>query len=407
MKYTKEMIALMITALVACGDDKQETVVADADSGDLEDDVSDATADDTTLIEVDVPSEPRGFRMGLNVPVDVPNSEFGSESFLFAEESADFVTVTLDNGLPWEEILAGGSLPADYESYLANLADKVLRTGKDVLVIVDPFNADRTGFVPDLYGRQSIDDALLTMTRANASNGYIEFCEELAVRFEADYFIPFVDVDIYSIRRSADAEGVRETYLELRENLKLAQSNVLVFPSFDFERVKDVYDTGDADEKAYYELMDPVVDLFAVSFYPTISDIAFENPPAEYFDFLDRRKTPGGIQPVTTRPLAIIGTGVPAATIGGETGTENSQYNFLAAILAAGDRNDMEFINWRVGIDLDEWIVTPCNNEPLCDAARISTRLSQYRSFGLRDSGGDDRSSAVLWNEFRARNFVR
>ncbi len=397
----------LLTLVSACGsDDEPETTDVGTDE-EASDALETGPTDDASRVDVSVPepSTPRAFRMGVAVPTDGLGEEFGQLSWQYAAANSDVLALRLDGGLPWAEILdENAPLPAEYEAFLADLADRIGGTQRDLLLVVDPFDANRTGFTRDALGRDSVTSGL-TFEDAALRAGYEAFCEDLALRFQPKYFVPFPDINVYGANRGDEFDALRVHYEELRQTVKFASGQTLVFPTWDFAQLSQAIRAGNALELAWIGELDEAGDFFAVDFRPALAgDSAAELSAASFTD-LDRRE----LSSVTTRKLLIVDAGYPAAGVvqNGEVfaSSENSQFNYLAFLLGLGDSLDLELIVWSSALDPDRWLLDPCGDAE-CDIEALEAQYGELRRHGILDSDGSPRAATPLWEQFAERNWV-
>lgn len=401
-------LILALGCLVACGSDDDP---APADTGDVgsSDAIETGPSDDAGRVDVEVPAPtaPRAFRLGLGVPTDSLDEEFGQRSWDYATDNSDVLAIRLNNGLPWAEILAdGAALPAEYEAFLADLADRLSRTERDLLLIVDPFNADRTGLAPDVLGRSPVS-AGLSFGDNTLRDGYEAFCEALAQRFQPKYFVPFPDINVYGANNAEEFDALRIHYEELRQTVKFASGQTLVFATWNFTQLRQAIRSGNETQLAWIAELDEALDFFAVDYRPALSGTTAAELSGAPFVDVDRRE----IDSVTTRKLIVVDAGYPAAGVNqaGEVfaSSENSQFNYLAFALALGDELDIEMLVWTVAMDPDRWLLDPCGEgAEECDTAAFESRYGDLRQHGILDSDGGIRAATSLWEQYAERMWV-
>ncbi len=404
-------IVLVVFALGACSSDDGLVHAPDAGPGDVVETPEAGPSDDAARVDVTVnPQAPRAFRLAIGVPSIDLDSAFAAESWEFATANADILAIELAGGLPWPEILAEEALPPEYEAFLADLADRASQSERDVLLIVDPLNSDRNGLVGDVFGREDVDVSTLLFSNAELRRGYAAFCEDLAARFGPRYFVPVVEINRYGSTRSDDFDSLRSLYVDLREQVKFASANALVFPTWSYAQLVMTHTTQNSVQLAWFDRMDESLDLFAIDYRPSIDGrTASDLVPAD-LDIIDRHRdeTAGGSY--TTRPVAVVFGGYPGEGVvqGGEVfaSSENSQFNYLAFLLGEGDRIDMELVTWTVPVDPDEWLAESCAGDAGCNGAVREARYGGFRRHGLVGPSGD-RAARRLWSQYFERMFVR
>lgn len=395
-------LLLPLFLLAACGGDDGGST-DDAGASDVGPSIEVGPSDDASRVDVVVDERaPRAFRMAVGVPATSVESAFGTASWQFAAANADILTLRIDGGLPWAEILAGDAMPPEFEATLADLADRASQTGLDVALIIDPLAIDRASLAPDIAGRAVDGMETLGFDDAALRAGYTRFCEDLAARFTPRYLVPVVDINVYGVRRPEDFANLASLYESLREAVKFESPASLVFPIWNFAQVAETVRTSDVDQLAWFDELDEAGDLFAIDFRPALEGLAAGDLDSSDFDAIDRNINGA----VTTRKIAVLDAGYPAAGVvqAGEVfaSSENSQFNYLAFLFSVADRLDMEFVSWTAPVDPDAWLVDACGDD--CPGAVAA--YEALRQHGLVDSEGTERAARRLWEQYFGRVFV-
>lgn len=406
-RSVRALFAAVVTAgwISGCGGD-DGPVAGPADAG-ASDALQPGPSDDAARVDVSVDERvPRDFRIGLGVPADGLDADFGRAAWQRASAASDVVTLRLRGGLPWSEIIAGDPLPAAYEAYLADLADRASQLGQDLHLVVDPFDGARGALTADAFGRADTDTASLRFADPAVADGYEDFCESLGQRFTPKYFTPFVEWNAYADARPDEQAPMTALYEQLRETVKFASPTTLVFPEWDYGALRRAVESGDADALAWHDDVDEALDFFAIALHPG-TGVDAEGVDASDLAFADRE----ALGALTTRRIVLSAVAFPADGIvrDGEVfaSSENSQFNVLAAALTAADDLDVEFVSWATPNDPDAWLLDPCGDAADCDAARLERAYGSWRRHGLVDSSAAERAAWRLWEQYAARPFVR
>ncbi|MFT4704817.1 MAG: hypothetical protein ACI81R_002525 [Bradymonadia bacterium] len=392
-------LAVLLAGSLAAGCSSDGETVEDVDVT-VDVAVDAGPSDDAERTDVEVPTRQRQFRMSISGPVQGLGTPWNTQVWEEVASRSDLVTITLEGGLPWAEILAQEPLPAEYESELALLAERTLATGLSVLLIVDPLNEGRTGFVSDALGREDVMSTI-AFDNADFGAGYQRFCEDLITRFTPTFFVPIVAHNWYGEQSPDAREGVLAWYTTLFSGL--TRQPVAVFPVWDFWTLQATIRNNDTEQLNFITRYDPLQALFGLTLYPALEGIGLDALTAEDFTRLDKNDRLAN--PVTTRSLALVGTSFPAEgfTVDGNdfASSENSQFNFIALILELADAQRWELVTWRVGIDPDLWLADPCTGAiARCDEEAATARYGALRNNGLLDDQGVARAASTLWQDY-------
>lgn len=378
----------------ACSSDDGGGSAAGGDAGDAGVVQDAGPTDDAAAVPVEVPSAPRAFTMALGAPTIGPD-DLLDRAWGLAADDADVALVWLDGGLPWPEILAGDPLPADYEAHLDALVGRATSGSATVMVVVDVLAADRGGLVGDYAGREV---AVPTLADPALNAAYAAFCADLAERFEPTWFVPVVAHDAWIANNPGSVETMRAFYSQARREVQSVASRARVFPIWDYQTLLDVTDAQDPEGLGVISRFDELLDLFAVAFEPATQLRGVSQLPDEEFGFLDG---------LSTRPLAVVAS-YPANGFVRDgdvfASSENSQFNFLAWLFDRGDGLSMDLIAWRMALDPDPIVASPCEGvSGPCDPDDVAARYEPLRSTGLGTPDGTPRRAWDLWLDFLER----
>ena len=395
--------ALACLALIGCSSDDG---VAPAVPDVVEDTAPDVgPSDDAERVDVEVPVINRRFRMSIAAPAEGQGSAWFERSWARATTDGDVLTIWMNAGLPWVEILDDSApLPPQFETELAELVALAEDAGLPVLLIVDLLNDSRDGFRGDLYGREV--PALQNATFADTvlRDAYAAFCADLLDRLAPTFFVPIVAPNQYGATVPSDYESFRLWYTSLSTELTLGRP-ISMFPVWDFWSLRSTQATRNEAELQVFTRIDELQSLFAVTLDPAQVGVRLGDLSVEDFRFLDKEDT--AANPISSRGAAFVGASFPAEgfTLNGVAypSSENSQFNFLALVFEAAEAIGMELVVWRAGVDPDAWLADPCADPESCDLDAIESRWIPLRSNGLYGTDDRARPAAELWEETAAR----
>lgn len=376
-------------------------VVVDAGASDV------APTDDAERVDVEVPQINRRFRMSLAAPTDGAGTAWYDNAWSRATTQGDVLTIWLDRGLPWVELLDGdGTIPASLATELTLWRERADQAGLIVMLVVDGLNDDRTGFRGDIYGRDVPQIAGATFAEGTVAQAYADFCITLLDSIEPTFFVPIVEHNRYGFENRGDYEALQQWYSDLFEEATLGRA-VNIFPIWDFIQLRNFVESGDELARQVRRRFDEEQGVFAVSLYPARDGVRLADLDAADFQLIDQDSDT--VAPVTSKNAAFIGVGFPAEgfTVDGVAypSSENSQFNFLAFLLGLESELTLELVVWRVAVDPDAWLAAPCGDTPeeRCDVDGINERWVPLRSNGLYDRNNGARPAGELWEDYASR----
>ena len=311
--------------------------------------------------------------MGLTPFPSAPSSLAVETAFRLAAEEGSLIAHHFDRGIPWEALLTGDPLPANFAEELRSR--RAASAGQSVYVATAISNVARDGIPEGLDGAPR-PAALIDAGPASpeVERALTAWIDTLVAELDPDFLNVGVEIDLVAAKDPEAADDWLELYRRLYRHAKATYPDVTVFASFQAEL---------GDPAVAGELADST-DLIAVSTYPYLGgDLA---PPAA--DYLDRFS---GLGP----QVAIAETGFPAgvaATPAGELfSSPRAQAEYLDWLLADACRSDMAFVVWFLPTDIDigAWGYPP-------DAAAIA---AVFASNGLYDANGSPRPASRIWEQ--------
>ena len=394
MQLTTLFLMVPVAFLVGCS-----TTTDDAHDGGL-DDVGDR-------VDVVIPSESRAYRMGFQAfPYDT-TEQASDSAWEVVYEHTDLVSVVLEGGIPWHELLEQTDLPASLDDQLSELEQRLSETDAPLYLAVDLLNSARTEIVGDVEGRPLPDG--FSVTSANSHElreAYTRYCIALFDRFEPDYFSPVLEINRYWLNRPADWSPLTELYRDLRETLKAHRVETQVFPTWNLEILTGLGAAEGRDQYHEVRMFDPNIDRLALLIDPATELVDAATLTDDYI-----RQA----QKYSTRDVVVVGVGYPSDAFQvGDTQLESSQgtqYNLLAMVLLRADTDDFEFVVWRFPIDISPYLESLCPNRlndpgKWCDDADTFDAIRVHASGGLLTTTQYRRDAADLWDDFFARDLT-
>jgi hypothetical protein len=405
MNNSSRQISLYLTVLVlaACGDDDTGT----SETADVtETGENTGPVDDEEIVEISIPTTPRGYLMGMQALAYERSIEAEDTTWNYVGGHADVVMVVLDRGVPWAELLDDEPFPSGLESDLAELDARMESTTVDLFLAVDLFAPDRTGIAPDIRGAplpSGFDGA--SVGDVAVREAYTRYCERLVERYEPAYFAPVLDLNVYLQNRPTDYDAAVAFYKELREDIKRVYALAQVFPTWDLEIMAGLGPVSNDEQFAEIRLLEANVDRLALSVRPATHFIKLDALTRDYI---------GRAEEYSVRPLVVISAFPSVGFANGPliyASSENSQYNYLAFLLQDAEAGAYDLVVWQYPYDTGNVLedlcpgrlaaaATPCDDDVRFDALR------PYETGGLLMVDGTRKVASDLWNDFFTRMYL-
>ncbi len=313
------------------------------------------------------------------------------------DEDGDLTVFHFDDGVPWNEALAGLPHPdRGTLTYLRSLSP----TGNRIYVAATPIAITRDGLtayypnqpLPPPWDALAFDDPSVVAAFRN-------HCEELLSIFQPDWFALSIEANLLHTLAPAKWAAWRSLAQQTAAALRLSHPGLPLFATVQADefwlRLTDPPDpwTGLTQPQAAAEVV-ALSDCVAVSSYPvqlTFRGHVAELPPGylEVVRALDGRK-----------PFLIAETGWPGEKLDAPwpytlRTTALDQSDWVDCLLSAAERHDALFVNWYLTWDYDDlWNSGTITQDAI-------GRL--FRDMGLRDGLGRARPGLTRWRRWLAR----
>jgi hypothetical protein len=325
------------------------------------------------------PGQPRPFLMGLSSVPEAPTDNAYKEAFKLAGRAGGVVLV--QRAPPWTEFVPGGTI-SDRTQRLTRLEKDLAKQNKVKLFLAidptDPADRGRLAALPgSLYGADFSDKDI--------RSAFISYAKYLALNYKPAYLALGVEVDMFFNRRGDAAfRNFQSLYFEAYDAVKSVSSSTLVFPTFQFEDLQAILDTGQPTQPAWALVgrFEPKIDAIAVTSFPAFAFPNANRLPPDYFGPLKARYQ----KPII---LASIGWSSVSPDVPPDAG-EADQARFLGLALSQAEALDIHLVIWYLGRDVQP-PVTP-GFEPLATA-------------GLFRSDGEGKAAWSIWQTYVARPY--
>jgi len=332
------------------------------------------SSDDETPLE---PS-PRTYSMGwAAVP---PRLE--TELLLRMIDSMAIVSeiVIVQQGVPWEPILAGAPVDSLVED-VAALTDFLAARDLELIFLVDPLDGlDRTKEDPGLtaLGRSLLEPDIRTI--------HEDWVRRIAARIRPAYFGLASEINTLAALGDPDLNAeITDLVNTLAPQIRGISPGTRVFVSFQADQANGrLGSTGGIDHFALISQYD--IDAVGLSSYPVF---AFDDPseiPSDYFTPFDE---------ATTLPLIFVEGGWSSENVPWSTGTSEQQVAFFRRYEELLDAVNAEVWVMLTFADLDiaAWGLDPDR----------TAGLSNFASMGIVDSNLQRKPSYAEWEKIFMR----
>ncbi len=323
----------------------------------------------------------RPFLMGLSsVPRQQTDNSY-KDTFALAAKAGGLVLV--QRAPPWADFLPGASI-SERTQRLTRLERDL--AGKDhvkLFLAIDPTDpADRgrlAGLPNELRGADFSDNRV--------RSAFISYAKYLALNYKPAYLALGVEVDMFFNRRGDAAfRNFQSLYFEAYDAVKSVSPSTSVFPTFQYEDLLAILDTGTPTQPAWALVgrFEPKIDAIAVTSFPSFAYSSADRVPADYYTELKSR---------FNKPLIFASIGWSSGGGGPDAaGGESDQAAFLSRALAQAEALGAEVVVWYLGRDVDP-PVTP-GFEPLATA-------------GLLRNDGGQKLAWTIWRTYSGRPLAK
>lgn len=337
----------------------------------------------------------RCFRMGFHPFPYAMTIEGIKETYEIVGRHSDLISHRLDDGVPWDQALAGTEYPKKVEE---GLRVRAAFQPEDVAVFVScsPLASSRDklakcwgaagGEANARWRRKPLD-------HPDVIKAYLNYCRELIKRLKPDYFAYGINVNELAEKspKALPAFGkfARTVYTALKwENPKLP-----VFLTFGLPNAKS---KGRLKRLKTIRQMMTVSDVLAVSVFPYLHDPAFSDPRRLPADWLAHVAGVKG-----RKPFAVSQTGMLAEPLQLKTpklrvlAKPSWQAAYVHRLCRDAQRMGALLVVWNVPIDYDElWQTLAKSGAP--EVFKI------WRDTGLYDGARRGRPGLKVWDGWRA-----
>jgi hypothetical protein len=311
----------------------------------------------------------RPFLMGVSSQPAQATDDAYSDAFDLAESAGEVVLI--QRTPPWSEFVPGGSISNRTEQL--TLLEKKLADEHHLklFLAVDPtLPGDRSQLAnlpEDLAGQG--------FANPDVRAAFIAYAKYLALNYKPAYMALGVEVDmIYRARGESSFGNFVSLYSEAYDAVKSVSPNTMVFPTFQYEDMLGLLNTGSPTLPSWSLLkrFEPKIDLLAVTSYPSLVFSSVSEVPMDYYDALKDQ---------IDKPVIFASVGWNSSEDPSTDPSDSSQVSFLYRVLSAAESLKARMVVWYLGRDPE---TMPSGFEPLAH-------------MGLHDAAGTPKPVWRIW----------
>lgn len=318
--------------------------------------------------------ESRAFYMGLGTLPRELNADAYREAFALAGSAGDIALI--QKAPPWEDILPDGTVGEETTATTAAELNALEDEDLELFFAIDPTDAttgrDRIGGLPQSYqGRGFADEEI--------RRAFEVYAEYVAVNYRPRYLALGVEMNLYYQHQPDDFEAYTALFEDTYAIVKEASPNTLVTLTFQYEDLQARLPTTEPHYTDWQLLaiFEPLVDVTAISTYPSLAFGSVDDIPANYYTQL---------RAFTDHPIVVASAGFSSGAdgIGEASEGEQQQALFVERLLRESADIPVATLIWFAGWD-------PVYAE--------GTALAVFRHIGLVREDGSEKPAWRAWSD--------
>jgi hypothetical protein len=310
---------------------------------------------------------PRSFALGFT---DFPHArtvEAVNAALAVIRRDADLILLHFDDGVPWEEALAGTPYPASLEADLSRRA-----------VSTPPGHVRYLAVTPIAFDDPMVVDA------------FTAHCERMIATFDPDYFAYGIEANMLEFLAPEKWPAFVRLASAVYSSLKASHPSLPIFLTFQV----DFLHAAPSTQTAAIQQVLPSTDVLAASSYPYANDPDPGALRANHFGAL-ADMAPG-------KPFAVAETAWPGEDVTAPypvviPSSEEDQQAYVERLLSDADRLSALFVCWFFTRDYDDFWEAELRHSPDANLIRL------WKDTGLYRGDGTPRPALESWRARLAR----
>jgi hypothetical protein len=312
------------------------------------------------------------------------------DAFEVIARDGDLAVMHFDDGVPWDEALAGAPYPSWMREELVRKAALIPRGHRTYLALTPiAFERDRLASRRGPNGSEALEPPWSQRGFDDPSvvAAFVAHCERMIARFEPDFFAYAVEANMLAQLAPERWEAFVALAARAYPAVKAAHPELPVFVTLQ----ADFYHANPAAQAEAIRQVLPFTDLIAVSTYP------FTRQPDPALLRRDHFAAVAALAP--EKPFAVAETAWPAEPVTapypvGIPATEETQRAYVTRLLAEAGRLEAVFVTWFFTRDYDELWESDIRHLPNASLLRL------WKDTGLYAGDGRPRPALTEWRRY-------
>jgi hypothetical protein len=307
-------------------------------------------------------------------------------------EHADFVL--FQHTVPWQDFQTDVEAETQSRTDIRNQMVLARQNGLDAIYIVDPLNGmNRREFMGLPPGWEA------SFGNPDVRTAFTNYTLWIVREFRPRYLGLASEINTYLDAHPEDVSNFHSLYQSVYAQVKAEASDTLIFVTFQWEDLNNIWEFAAEGRQAYQtnwdqvEAFEPNLDVWVISSYPFAAFPSGADIPDDYYTPLLSR---------TDKPLAVAEGGFTSQPNPPFPGTPDDQLAYLNAIHNQIGGNRLVFWVYLLLNDFNFDSYASMMRENGLSDENIQT-LGMFASVGLREFDGTPKPALQVWDSFRSQ----
>ncbi|PZC47688.1 MAG: hypothetical protein DK306_001024 [Chloroflexi bacterium] len=368
-------VVLLALFVAACSSDgeaepsreaspEQPSAAPSDEAGQASDAIAPASRDAPTPLPRSGPARP--YALGFTATPAVLTPDAYVDVFDEAALRADVIMI--QRPVAWTEVRPGGSISPSTRATIEWERQLIADRGLDLLFAIDPWQAANRGRLAGEAPGEGFRDASVT-------RDYVAYAEFVVREYRPRWLALAVDLDAVARSRPEDLDAIEAAYRRAYAAVKAIAPETRIFATFQLEDLQGLLPwSTHTPQWSLLLRFDDVLDVLAVSSFPSLIFPFASDIPDTYYSRLDAFQ----------KPVALVPSGFASAPgrNGVTFGTVRGQQQFLRRVLAEAEAGAWELVVW----------ISP--DDP---AFATEPPFDLFAQMGMRAAGGVEKPAWSVW----------